>query len=198
MTSVQLQPPNLVADPRRATDGRVPPDPIRVGLISDTHGLLRPEATSFLDGCDHIVHAGDIGHSGILEELRSLAPLTVVRGNNDKGAWADALRESEWLSLGALAVYVIHDISELTLDAESAGIRVVISGHSHKPSVEERGRVLYVNPGSAGPRRFNLPIAIGELWVGGRSVSARVVELKAGSAARGRMLAEYADAAPAH
>ena len=149
----------------------------RVGLISDTHGLLRPEARAFLQGSDHIVHGGDVGHPGILAELAKLAPVTVVRGNNDKGPWADHLRESELLRLGEVLVYVIHDLARLDMEPPAAGVRVVISGHSHKPLVEERDGVLYVNPGSAGPRRFRLPIAVGELWVTGRSASARTVEL---------------------
>ena len=150
---------------------------LRVGLISDTHGLLRPEARSFLEGCDHIVHGGDIGHPGILEELGVLAPLTAVRGNNDKGPWAHRLRDSELLKVGAISVYVIHDLGQLDIEPRSAGVRVVISGHSHKPAVEEHGGVLFINPGSAGPRRFKLPIAVGELVVRESGISARVVDL---------------------
>jgi putative phosphoesterase len=149
----------------------------RVGLISDTHGLLRPEAKAFLEGCDYIVHAGDIGHAGILEELTKLAPVTAVRGNNDKGLWAEHLRETEFLRVGEVFVYVIHDLARLEIEPNAAGARVVVSGHSHQPLVEERNGVLYVNPGSAGPRRFKLPIVVGELLVTGSSVSARIVEL---------------------
>ena len=150
---------------------------IRVGLISDTHNLLRPQALSFLEGCDRIVHAGDICEPRVLDELAALAPLTAVRGNNDKGAWADRLRETEVLEAGAIRVYVIHDLAQLDLDPASEGIRVVVSGHSHRPLVQERDGVLYVNPGSAGRRRFRLPIALAELLVDGDSVSARIVEL---------------------
>ena len=150
----------------------------RVGLISDTHGLLRPEAKAFLQGSDRIVHAGDIGNPGILEELSEIAPVTAVRGNNDRGPWAQALRESEFLRVGEVLVYVVHDLAELDIDPIAAGVRVVLSGHSHQPTVEERDGVLYVNPGSAGPRRFKLPIAVGELTVAGRSVSARTVVLQ--------------------
>ncbi|HXE46959.1 MAG TPA: metallophosphoesterase family protein [Ramlibacter sp.] len=150
----------------------------RVGLISDTHGLLRPEAKAFLQGSDRIVHAGDIGNPGILEELSEIAPVTAVRGNNDRGPWAQALRESEFLRVGEVFVYVVHDLAELDIDPIAAGVRVVLSGHSHQPAVEERDGVLYVNPGSAGPRRFKLPIAVGELTVAGRSVSARTVVLQ--------------------
>jgi len=150
----------------------------RVGLISDTHGLLRPEAKAFLQGSDRIVHAGDIGNPGILEELSEIAPVTAVRGNNDRGPWAQALRETEFLRVGEVFVYVVHDLAELDIDPIAAGVRVVLSGHSHQPAVEERDGVLYVNPGSAGPRRFKLPIAVGELTVAGRSVSARTVVLQ--------------------
>ena len=151
---------------------------IRVGLISDTHGLLRPEAVAFLRGSDFIVHAGDIGHAAILKELASLAPLTAVRGNNDKGQWAKAVQETGVLRVGQVVIHVVHNIAELTLDPLAAGFQVVVSGHSHKPSVKERDGVLYVNPGSSGPRRFKLPVALAELAVNGNSVRARVVELE--------------------
>jgi putative phosphoesterase len=150
---------------------------VRVGLISDTHGLLRPEAKEFLRGSDLIVHGGDIGHAGILEELSTLAPVKAVRGNNDRGAWAEGLPESLRLQVDAVTIHVIHDLAQLDIDPDAAGVRVVVSGHSHKPRCEERDGVLYVNPGSAGPRRFKLPIALGELSVRGRSVSVRIVEL---------------------
>jgi uncharacterized protein len=156
---------------------------LRVGLISDTHGLLRPEARAFLYGCDYIVHGGDIGHPGILEELSLLAPVTAVRGNNDTGSWAEQLCETEFLKVGGLFVYAIHDLAQIDIDPIAAGVRVVVSGHSHKPLVEERNGVLYVNPGSSGPRRFKLPIAFGELLVTGSTVSARIVELAGTSAA---------------
>ena len=149
----------------------------RVGLISDTHGLLRPEALSFLRGSDFIVHAGDIGDAEVLEELRRLAPLTAVRGNNDKGPWAKAIAETEVLQVEEVCIYVLHDLAELDLDPVAAGFRVVVSGHSHNPRIEERDGVLYVNPGSSGPRRFKLPIAAAELDVAGASVKARIVEL---------------------
>jgi len=150
---------------------------LRVGLISDTHGLLRPEATSFLRGSDYIVHGGDIGHPSILEELASLAPVTAIRGNNDTGSWAASLHETELLQVGEVCVYAIHDLARLAIDLASAGVRVVVSGHSHKPLITERDGVLYVNPGSSGPRRFKLPVAVAELIVDGASISARVVEL---------------------
>ena len=149
----------------------------RVGLISDTHGLLRSEALAFLRGSDFIVHAGDIGDAEVLEELRRLAPLTAVRGNNDKGPWAKAIAETEVLQVEEVCIYVLHDLAELDLDPVAAGFRVVVSGHSHNPRIEERDGVLYVNPGSSGPRRFKLPIAAAELNVAGASVKARIVEL---------------------
>lgn len=149
----------------------------RVGLISDTHGLLRPEATAFLRGSDFIVHAGDIVDPTILDALAVMAPVTAVRGNNDKGAWATKLPETEVLEVGGVMIYVLHDIAALDVDPAAAGFRAVVFGHSHRPSVEERDGVLYINPGSAGPRRFRLPIGVGELRVAGDSLDAKLVEL---------------------
>ena len=149
-----------------------------VGLISDTHGLLRPQALEFLRGSDFIVHAGDIGDPEVLKALESLAPLTVVRGNNDVGAWAQKIAETEVLRIGDVSIYVLHDLTELDLDPAAAGFQVVVSGHSHRPSIEERNGVLYVNPGSAGPRRFKLPIAVARLRVAGGSVKPEIAELK--------------------
>lgn len=148
--------------------------PWRVGLISDTHGLLRPEAVRFLRGADHIIHAGDIGAPKILEELRTIAPVTAVRGNNDRERWARGVPLMADLKIGDVAIHVLHDLAELKPDH---GCRVVVSGHSHKPVVQERGGVLYVNPGSAGPRRFTLPIALGELKISGSRLRARIKEL---------------------
>ena len=150
---------------------------LRIGLISDTHGLLRPEALAFLEGSDFIVHGGDIGNAGILEALARIAPLTVVRGNNDREAWADRIAETELVTFGDVRLYAIHDLAQIDIDPLAAGVRVVVSGHSHKPKIEERGGVLYVNPGSAGPRRFSLPIAVAELVVQGDAVAARIIEL---------------------
>jgi putative phosphoesterase len=151
---------------------------VRVGLISDTHGLLRPEAVSRLRGCKLIIHGGDIGGVQILDELASLAPVTAVRGNNDVGAWAQRLKETELIRVGGVFLYVIHDLKEMELDPRAQGIRVVVSGHSHKPLIEERQGVLFVNPGSAGRRRFKLPIAIAELLIEGDAVTARIVNLE--------------------
>jgi len=150
---------------------------LRVGLISDTHGLLRPDAASFLQGSDCIVHAGDICDPAILERLAAIAPVTAVRGNNDRGAWAERLNETEFVQAGGISIYAIHDLAALDIEPRAAGVRVVVSGHSHHPRVEERDGVLYVNPGSAGPRRFRLPIALGELIIEGTAVSARITEL---------------------
>ncbi len=149
---------------------------LRIGLVSDTHGLLRPEVATFLRGCDHIVHGGDICDQAIITALEALAPVTAVRGNNDRSAWAEALRESELVAFGEVVVYAIHDLAQIDIDPASAGVAVVVSGHSHKPLIEERDGVLFVNPGSAGPRRFSLPISAGELLVDGARVSARTVE----------------------
>ena len=149
----------------------------RVGLISDTHGLLRPQATACLRGSDFIVHAGDIGDPAILDTLAALAPLTAVRGNNDRGPWADRLPERAALKVGDVLMHIVHDLAQIDLEPAASAVRVVVSGHSHKPSIAERDGVLYVNPGSAGPRRFRLPIAVAELDVSGRSVTARIVEL---------------------
>jgi len=160
---------------------------LRIGLISDTHGLLRPEAIAFLQGCDHIVHAGDIMGGEILEALAAIAPLTAVRGNNDFGDWADALHETQTVRLGDMVLYALHDLAQLRTDPPPKAARIVVSGHSHKPLVALReggesgnGGVLFVNPGSAGPRRFTLPISIGEAFIDGESVSARVVDLVTG------------------
>ena len=146
----------------------------RIGLISDTHGLLRPEVLAFLQGSDFIVHGGDIGSPDILEQLGRIAPVTAVRGNNDREAWAMQVPETDFLQVGEIFLYALHDLALLDIDPAAAGVRVVVSGHSHKPLVEERDGVLFVNPGSAGPRRFSLPISAGELIVNGEQVSARI------------------------
>jgi uncharacterized protein len=151
--------------------------PRRVGLISDTHGLLRPDALAFLRGADHIIHAGDIGKPGILEELRALAPVTAVRGNNDRERWAATVPESAVLRIGDVSIYVLHNVAELDPDAARKH-KVIVSGHSHKPMVKEVDGVLYVNPGSAGPRRFTLPVAVGELRISDSGVRARIRELR--------------------
>lgn len=150
---------------------------IRVGLISDTHGLMRPEALTALAGVAHIVHAGDIGTAEILTQLRAIAPVTAVRGNNDKGSWAGGIAEHEVVEVGGKSIYVLHDLKELDLDPAAAGFSVVVTGHSHKPLVTKRDDVLYVNPGSAGPRRFKLPICIAMLEIGRDGIHAEIREL---------------------
>ncbi len=150
---------------------------IRIGLISDTHGLLRPAALDFLAGSAAIVHAGDIGGPEILATLAGLAPLQVVRGNNDHAPWADAIPDSLVFEAGALRIHVLHDLAELDAGVIGSGVRVVVSGHSHAPKIMEREGVLYVNPGSAGPRRFSLPVSVGELLIRDGEVSARTVVL---------------------
>jgi putative phosphoesterase len=151
---------------------------MRIGLISDTHGLMRPQALDALRGCAHILHAGDIGAPEVLDALRPIAPLTAVRGNNDHGAWARVIRATETVTLGGVAVYLIHEIGLLDVDPVAGGIRVVVSGHSHKPTIETRGGVLYVNPGSAGPRRFRLPVSVGFLELDGGAPRARIEPLR--------------------
>ena len=149
-----------------------------VGLISDTHGLLRPEALDLLRGSDFIVHAGDIGNAEILVELARLAPVSAVRGNVDTGAWAQSLPETEVLAVGEVArVYVLHAIDDLDLDPAAAGFHVVVSGHSHKPGFHRKNGVLYVNPGSAGPRRFSLPISVGRLRADADRASVDLIDI---------------------
>jgi putative phosphoesterase len=134
-----------------------------IGLISDTHGLLRPEAVRALSGVEHIIHAGDIGGPDILEKLRAIAPVDAVRGNNDKGEWAAQIPLYLALELEGVRIHVLHDVKEMDVDPRAAGFDVVVSGHSHKPMVTERDGVQFVNPGSAGPRRFSLPVTIARL-----------------------------------
>lgn len=138
---------------------------LRIGLISDTHGLLRPEARVALKGVDRIIHAGDICDAQVLRELETIAPVDAVRGNNDRGGWAEALPEKLRLELGGVSIYVVHDLHDLDIDPQAAGIKVVVSGHSHRPLAKMENGVLYVNPGSAGPRRFRLPISLGVLEI---------------------------------
>jgi uncharacterized protein len=150
---------------------------LRIGLISDTHGLLRPEALRAMRGSDYIVHAGDIGDPAILEQLERIAPVTAVRGNNDKGAEYKGVAQAEVLQAGEVLIYVIHDLNELDLDPAAAEFQVVVSGHSHRPSSRERDGVLYINPGSAGPRRFSLPISAGILRIDGKTIDAELLDL---------------------
>jgi putative phosphoesterase len=159
-------------------------DTARIGVISDTHGLLRPEALRALRGVDLIVHAGDVGTPEVLKALRAIAPVVAVRGNNDRGAWARTLRETETIDVAGARLHVVHDVKELDLDPRARGVRVVIAGHSHRPSVVDRDGVLFLNPGSAGPRRFTLPISVATLVVSSGRARARIVELKIALPAR--------------
>ena len=146
-----------------------------IGVISDTHGLLRPEAKAALGECDAIIHAGDIGKPDVLDELAEIAPVTAIRGNVDK--WAVDLPDTEVVEIDGRYLYVLHDLKRLDLDPKAAGFDAVIFGHSHAPSVQTRDGVLYLNPGSAGPRRFTLPIALARLTVGDAGLDAAIVEL---------------------
>jgi len=149
-----------------------------VGVISDTHGLLRPEALGALAGSDLIIHAGDVGTPTVLDELRKVAPTFVVRGNIDKGGWAAALPMTELVNLGERLLFVLHDISELDLDPAAAGFAAVVFGHSHQPLIETRDGVLFLNPGSAGPRRFKLPVSVARITVSGSHMSPEILELR--------------------
>lgn len=150
---------------------------MKIGLIADTHGLLRPEALAALQGVDHLIHAGDIGGAHLLAELERIAPLSVVRGNNDGDAWADDIPERLRLRFGAVSLYLLHDLKQLDIDPNAEGIDVVIAGHSHKPLHEERDGVLYLNPGSAGPRRFKLPISVALLHIEDDAVRFELITL---------------------
>lgn len=155
---------------------------MQIGLISDTHGLLRPQALAALAGCKHLIHAGDIGsrsnqHNGVLDTLGTLAPLTVVRGNNDRASWAESIPWAATLEFEGVRIHVLHILSDLAFDPVAAGIGVVISGHSHQPCIETRNGVLYVNPGSAGPQRFKLPVTVARLHVEAGRAEAELVRL---------------------
>jgi putative phosphoesterase len=148
-----------------------------IGLISDTHGLLRPEAIAALHGVDMIIHAGDVGRADILDELQRIAPTVAVRGNVDRGAWAASLPATQTVEVGGARIHVLHDVHALAIDPIAAGVQAVIFGHSHRPLVEERHGVLFVNPDAAGPRRFRLPVTVGRLIVAGSELHAEIVEL---------------------
>jgi hypothetical protein len=148
-----------------------------VGVIADTHGLVRPEALAALAGVHRILHAGDVGSRAVLDALSALAPVTAVRGNNDFGPWAEALADTLDVDLGGARVHVLHDLKLLALDPGSAGFRAVIAGHSHRPALSVRGGVLFLNPGSAGPRRFNLPLGVARLHLGAFELRAELVPL---------------------
>lgn len=148
-----------------------------VGIISDTHGLVRPQALDALRGCELIVHAGDIGAPAVLTALSAVAPVTAIRGNNDRDPWARALPDTTTVEVAGTRLYLLHDVHALDLDPRAAGFAAVIAGHSHKPAIVERGGALFVNPGSAGPRRFTLPVAVARLYVRAGTVRGELVIL---------------------
>jgi uncharacterized protein len=163
--------------PTRKSAGKIPQ---KIGLISDTHGLLREEALQALRGSELIIHAGDVGDSNILEALREIAPVVAVRGNVDTEEWAKSLPETAVAEAGAVNIYVLHDANALDLDPKAAGFHIVVSGHSHKPVRSERNGVVYINPGSAGPRRFSLPITVARLDLTARPWSVVFIDLEKG------------------
>src|SRR6202451_330906 len=151
---------------------------MKIGVISDTHGLLRPEALAALEGSDYIIHAGDIGDPQILDKLATLAPVTAVRGNVDRGEWAQKIPATNILEIGEISIYVLHNLQELDLKPEVAKFAAVIYGHSHVPKSEMKNGVLYVNPGSAGPRRFKLPVSVGRLTIENGKVDTQIFVLE--------------------
>jgi uncharacterized protein len=158
-------------DPMAASD-------IIVGVISDTHGLVRPQAVAALAGSDLVIHAGDVGKPEVLERLLALAPTFAVRGNVDTGGWAARLPLTQKVDVGALRLFVLHEIAQLDLDPASAGFAAVVFGHSHRPSIEMRDGILFLNPGSAGPRRFKLPITVARIRISGRQMHPEIIELR--------------------
>jgi len=150
---------------------------VLIGIISDTHGLLRPEAVAALRGAEHIIHAGDVGAPEVLAALAEIAPVTAVRGNNDRGPWAGQIPATAVFEADGVSIYVLHDVKELDLDPAAAGFGVVVAGHSHHPSQDERDGVLFFNPGSAGPRRFRLPICVGRLHIENGAARGELVTL---------------------
>jgi len=152
---------------------------VLIGVISDTHNLLRPQVLAALKGSALILHAGDVCRPEVLEELERIAPVVAVRGNNDRGSWASRLLTSRTLDVGGFRIHVLHDLKELEVDPGAEGFHAVISGHSHRPRAERQGGVLFLNPGSAGPRRFKLPVAVAHLHVGKRGLRARIVQVGA-------------------
>ena len=157
----------------------------QIGIISDTHGLLRPEALAALDGSDLIIHAGDIGNEGVLASLGRIAPVFAVRGNNDHGDWAEKIPGSRLVKAGGLSLYVLHDLKELDHAPSADKCAAVIAGHSHQPSIQKREGVLFINPGSAGPRRFHLPVAVARLRIRGLRLTARIIPLEPAKAKTG-------------
>lgn len=151
---------------------------MRIGVVSDTHGLLRPEVLSLLAGVEHILHAGDVGDISILQRLAAIAPVTAIRGNVDTAGPCSALSATDLLEIGGVMIYLVHSVRDLDIKPEAAGVRVVVSGHSHAPSLEERNGVMYLNPGSIGPRRFRLPVSMAMLQIGEGAVRAEFLALQ--------------------
>jgi uncharacterized protein len=151
--------------------------PMALGVISDTHGSVRPEALEALRGCERIVHAGDISGADVLSELAAVAPITAVRGNNDHGPWADDVPHERVIEFGGFSIYVVHEPAHVPDDVVARGYDVVVTGHTHRPSIERRDGVLFVNPGSAGPRRFTLPVTLARLWVADGALESELVEI---------------------
>lgn len=151
---------------------------MKIGVISDTHGLLRPEAFAALDGVERILHAGDVGGRAILEALSRIAPVSAVRGNVDRDRWGATLPETEVVEIAGISIYMLHDLAELDLEPAAAGFRIVVYGHSHRPKMEEKDGVLYFNPGSAGRRRFRLPVSVGRLEIRSGQVFGELVSLE--------------------
>lgn len=159
---------------------------MNIGVISDTHGLMRPEALAALRGSDLILHAGDIGSPDVLKQLESIARVTAIRGNNDEVPWARGIPPTVRVQVEDVCLYMLHDLKELAIDPVGEKIDVVIAGHSHRPSIERRDGVLFLNPGSAGPRRFKLPIAVAKLTIDGANVRADIIELEVGKTVAAR------------
>jgi uncharacterized protein len=150
---------------------------VKIGLISDTHGLVRPEALAALEGSQLILHAGDVGRPEVLDALRAVAPVCAVRGNNDRGAWAQRLPERRTVRVANVLVHLVHDLSDLRIDPRRRGIALVVSGHSHRPVVRHEDGVVFANPGSAGPRRFSLPVSLARCEIVGRRVRVRLIQI---------------------
>ena len=151
---------------------------MKLGIISDTHGLLRPAALEALKDCQRILHAGDVGSADVIEALARIAPLTAIRGNVDRGSWCAGLPETEAVEIAGISIYMLHDLAQLDLKPEAAGFRIVVYGHSHRPKMEEKNGVLYFNPGSAGRRRFRLPVSVGRLEIRSGRVFGEIVSLE--------------------
>jgi uncharacterized protein len=151
---------------------------MKIGIISDTHGLLRPEALAALKLSQRILHAGDVGSPEVLDALARIAPVTAVRGNVDRGRWCSTLNETEVIELEGVSIYVLHDLARLDLKPAAAGFRMVVYGHSHRSKLEEKNGVLFFNPGSAGPRRFHLPVSVGRVEIRAGQVRAELVSLE--------------------